>query len=202
MTNPTADQIRAYLTATGWTISDSGPAGTLWVLDRPSHVRHGYRLGVPDDLDSYYSAEYLIERIAEVEKRIPADVRNGILDVDNPIHAQVRAAVISSMCERAAAIVHRQVADGSDDGFPGVWNADLAYAMSQQGAMLADVLEKTAAVIKAAAELDPSAPWHLWWTAARNAAAAIVQAEPSKPDNLEEIKRRLDAMRETKENEQ
>jgi len=194
MTEPTADQIRAYLTATGWTIGDSGRAAALW-------VRYGARVRLvhqPND----YDLDKVVFDIAIAEDRHPADVHGDILDVDNPIHARVRAAVISSMCERAAAIVHRQVAEGSDDGFPGVWNADLAYAMSQQGTMLADVLEKTAAVIKAAAELDPSAPWHLWWTAAGNAAAAIVQAEPSKPDDLEEIKRRLDAMRETKENEQ
>jgi hypothetical protein len=194
MTDPTADQIRRYLAVTGWDIDAQGAAATRWIRGGSS-IRMAHEpseLGLSD----------VVFQISLAENRHPADVRDDILDVDNPIHARVRAAVISSMCERAAAIVRCQVAEGSDDGFPGVWNADLAYAMSQQGAMLADVLEKTAAVIKAAAELDPSAPWHLWWTAAGNAAAAIVQAEPSKPDDLEEIKRRLDAMRETKENEQ
>ena len=195
MSEPTAEQIRTYLTRTGWRHDSTGPAGTLWVLDRPSSRMNGRRLGVPDDPDTGYPLDGVVKRIALVEGRNPDDVRNNILDVDNPAHAKVRAWAIGTMLDNAAATVRRLADAACDDGWPGVWNGDVAHAMAKQAAALADAFDATAVAIRTAARLEPAAPWHPLWTAVGRAAEVVVLSGPERPDDLEEIKRRLDAMR-------
>lgn len=187
MSEPTREQICAYLHATGWDVDSVGSVKTCWVRRGQSvFVRHETSDGDLEDL---------ILKISAAEGRHPADTRVDILDVDNPKRARIRAWAISSMCDRAAGIVRRQIEDARDDGWPGVWDWHVADAMGKQAEALATALEVTGALIKAATGSDPTYPWHPLWTAAGHAAGAIVRAEPAKPDDLEEIRRRLAAAR-------
>lgn len=180
---PTADQVRRYLAVTGWDIGTQGAAATRWIR-RGSSVRMVHK---PSERD----LDETVFQISIAENRHPADVRNDILDVDNPIHARVRAWAVFSACEQAAVIVRHQIDEAGDNGFYGFWDWPSVDTMGQQAMALADALEKTAAAIKAAASGPRPAPWHPLWTAVGRAAEFIVRAEPSEPDDLGEIKRRL-----------
>lgn len=189
MTNePTADQVRRYLAVTGWDIGTQGAAATQW-------TRRGQSIRMPHPDADDFSIANLIVQISMAENRHVADVRDDILDVDNPAHAKIAAWAASSVCENAAITVRRQTDQACGDGWPGVQDAAVAYAMDQQAGALIKAFEATAAVIRAAAELEPAVPWHPLWTAACRAAEVVALAGPERPDDLEEIKRRLDAMR-------
>ena len=187
MPEPTAEQIRTYLARTGWTVGATGRVAEQW-------VRTGRSVRLPLELAGD-AIDQAICDIAMAENRHPADTYDDILDVDNPAHAKIAAWAASSVCENAAVSVRRQIAEAGDDGWPGVWNGDVAHAMSKQAAALADVFDATAAAIRAAARLEPAAPWHPLWTAVGRAAEVVALSGPERPDDLEEIKRRLNAMR-------
>lgn len=191
---PTADQICAYLTATGWSIDETGEAAARW-------VKPGVSVILLHRPASHHLAKAVFD-ISMAENRHPADVRDDILDVDNPIHARVRAWAISSFCERAAGIVRRQIEEADAPGWPGAHTHRVDNAMTFQAVALAEALENTALAVRAAADADPPVPWHPLWTAAARAAEAITKPEPGAPDDTEEIKRRIAAYRiEAKEKE-
>lgn len=195
MTDPTIEQICAYLHATGWDQRGFGDIGTLWVLNRPGHHANGRSLGVPHSEDGAYPPSEVIKRIAAAENRHPADVRDDIL---NPPDPRISRFVAADMCTRAAVVVRRQLDEASDDGWPGIWDHNAAWAMGEQAVALAEALDKTAAVIKTGTTQDPSAPLHLLCRAAWAAASAILRAEPVVPDDMDALRARLDTMRATK----
>jgi len=187
MTDPTAEQIRAYLDATGWTVGDAGRAAATW-------MRYGNRIRMVHKPDNHDLDQALLD-IAIAENRHPADVRDDIL---NPPDPRISRFIATDMCTRAAAVVRRQLDEASNDGWPGVWDHNTAWTMAEQATALAEVLDKTAAVIKARSAQDPALPLHPLCCAVWVAAGAILQAEPSTPDDMDAIRARLDAMRAAK----
>lgn len=187
MTDPTVEQIRTYLDATGWTVGDAGKAAATW-------MRYGNRIRMVHKPDDHDLDQALLD-IAIAEHRHPADVRDDIL---NPPDPRISRFIAADMCTRAAAVVRRQLDEAGDDGWPGVWDHNAAWTMAEQATVLAEALDKTAAVIKARSAQDSALPLHPLCRAAWIAAGAILQAEPSIPDDMDAIRARLDAMRAAK----
>ena len=183
----TRDLICTYLQATGWDVEAVGTVKTQWIRrGQSAFVRHETS---ESDLDD------LVFKISMAEDRHPADVRDDILNINSPMQVAVRTWATVSVFEHAAAIVRRQIAEANDDGWHGVWDWQGAEAMGEQAEALATALEKTAVLIKAAAAADPAYPRHPLWSAAARAAEAIILAESVPPDDMEALKRRLNAMR-------